>query len=188
MRVGDADPGLEDRLNSQGTSQAELQDTLTSDPIFRRANELTRLGLREQASWELDGLIERASQHAHPVAVKFMIANTEMNLGYTSRALRTAESTAKEQGFVRTNLPSAFQRLLMPLAFEDSLAAGSSHHGSDALLLAAVVRQESRFDPMARSSANALGFESNSSGNRESDRHHIGRRRSSARTICSSRR
>jgi soluble lytic murein transglycosylase len=158
IRGAEADPQLEDWLNAQGTSQAELQDTLTGDPMYRRAIELTRLGLRDRAAWELDALIEQASNHAQPVAHKLLVAKTESELGYTSRALRTAESAAREHGIVRTNLPPTFQRLLMPLAFEDSLAASSRRHSADALLLAALVRQESRFDASARSSANALGL------------------------------
>jgi peptidoglycan lytic transglycosylase len=154
----DDDPELDDWLTSQGSSKADLQAALEGNVMYRRAAELSRLGLREQATWELDGLAERASQEATALPHQFALAAAAMSLGYPSSALGVAESAARAQQLVRTSLPAAFQRLLMPMAFQGSLVAGSNRHGADPLLLAAVVRQESRFDPSARSSARALGL------------------------------
>jgi soluble lytic murein transglycosylase len=48
--------------------------------------------------------------------------------------------------------------MLMPLAFGDALVAGANKHRTDPLLLAAIVRQESRFEPSARSPVGAVGL------------------------------
>ncbi|MFN0070570.1 MAG: transglycosylase SLT domain-containing protein, partial [Chloroflexota bacterium] len=153
-----SDVSLDEWLQAKGTNRAELAALVNTEPMYRRALELTRLGLREQATWEFDGLAEQASKHPQAAARQFLLASTQMSLGYTALALRTAEISAREQGVPRTSLPSSFLRLLMPLAFEDALIGGAHRHGADALLFAALVRQESRFEPAARSSANALGL------------------------------
>ena len=49
-------------------------------------------------------------------------------------------------------------RYLFPIGWEDSLRARSKRHGLDPYLVAALIRQESEFNPSARSSAGALGL------------------------------
>ena len=49
-------------------------------------------------------------------------------------------------------------RYLFPIGWEDSLRARSKRHGLDPYLVAALIRQESEFNPGARSSAGALGL------------------------------
>jgi soluble lytic murein transglycosylase len=151
-------PELDDWLASMGTSQAELRDDLSDVPMYQRAVELTRLGLREQASWELDGLAERAAQQANPPAHQLFLAAAQMSLGYPAMAMATAESSVQVNRLIRTSLPAMFQRMLMPLAYRDALVAAGDKHRADPLLLAAIVRQESRFEPSARSPAGALGL------------------------------
>jgi soluble lytic murein transglycosylase len=157
-RSVEASPELDAWLASMGTSQTELQDSLSSEPVYQRAVDLTRLGMREQASWELDGLAELAADQASPPAHQFFLATAEMALGYPARAMATAESSVQSNKLVRTRLPVTFQRMLMPLAFGDALVAGANKHRTDPLLLAAIVRQESRFEPSARSPVGAVGL------------------------------
>lgn len=54
--------------------------------------------------------------------------------------------------------PLAFRRLLYPLPWDDLLTAECRARGVDPLLLAAVLREESRFDPDALSPAAARGL------------------------------
>ncbi len=55
-------------------------------------------------------------------------------------------------------LPREFRRLLFPLPWGDTIRAEASRRGVDPLLLAAVIREESRFDPAALSPASARGL------------------------------
>jgi soluble lytic murein transglycosylase len=157
-RTVDVSPELDAWLASMGTSQTELQDSLSSEPIYQRAVDLTLLGMREQASWELDGLAERAADQENPPAHQFFLATAEMALGYPARAMATSESSVQTNKLVRTRLPVTFQRMLMPLAFGDALLASANKHHTDPLLLAAIVRQESKFEPSARSPVGAVGL------------------------------
>jgi len=50
------------------------------------------------------------------------------------------------------------QRVLYPLAFWEIVSRGAQANGVDPLLVVAVMRQESLFDPQARSAANAYGL------------------------------
>jgi soluble lytic murein transglycosylase len=54
--------------------------------------------------------------------------------------------------------PLELQRLAYPLAYADLLSAEASARNLDPLLLAALIRQESLFEPIAESSAGARGL------------------------------
>lgn len=55
-------------------------------------------------------------------------------------------------------LPNAFRRLLFPLGYEKILMRETVEQGVDPYLLAAIIREESRFDPHAFSAAAARGL------------------------------
>lgn len=55
-------------------------------------------------------------------------------------------------------VPKEVWQAAYPLAFESSIRRWASLAGLDPMLVAGLVRQESAFDPQARSSANALGL------------------------------
>jgi len=50
------------------------------------------------------------------------------------------------------------QRLVYPLPYAETIAAQAKQRGVDPLLFAGLIRQESAYNPTARSSANALGL------------------------------
>ena len=56
------------------------------------------------------------------------------------------------------DLPPDFRALAYPRPFRDVVAASAEAHGVDARLLYALMRQESRFDPQARSPVGAIGL------------------------------
>ena len=56
------------------------------------------------------------------------------------------------------DLPPDFRALAYPRPFPDAVAASAEAHGVDARLLYALMRQESRFDPEARSPVGAVGL------------------------------
>ena len=115
-----------------------------------RAALLARLGLAAESRWEYDRLA----------------AQSDTLLGATARAWRNA--------FRREGMPAqAIQlarralalgapadartyRLLYPVVLEDALLAEAAEHGLDAGFVAALIRQESMFNPGApRRSARA---------------------------------
>jgi soluble lytic murein transglycosylase len=80
--------------------------------------------------------------------------------GETKRALDLAE-TIRLRAPDRLPLamqPSAFQTLLYPLPFRDIIDDQAKRRGLDPHLLAAAIREESRFDPLALSPAAARGL------------------------------
>jgi soluble lytic murein transglycosylase len=80
--------------------------------------------------------------------------------GETSRALAIAE-TIRYRAPDRLPLamqPSAFQTLLYPLPFREAIEGQAKQRGLDPHLLAATIREESRFDPLALSPAAARGL------------------------------
>ncbi len=80
--------------------------------------------------------------------------------GETKRAMDLAE-TIRLRAPDRLPLamqPSAFQTLLYPLPYREVIEAQSKRRGLDPHLLAAALREESRFDPLALSPAAARGL------------------------------
>jgi len=81
-------------------------------------------------------------------------------------ALRVRESILLADAFSRPLTrrvaepvqPSEVRRLLYPLAWGDRIGAEARRFGSDPYLVAAVIREESRFDPRALSAASARGL------------------------------
>jgi soluble lytic murein transglycosylase len=55
-------------------------------------------------------------------------------------------------------LPPQVRTLLFPLAWEDRITAAAARFGTDPYLTAAILREESRFDPRALSTASARGL------------------------------
>ena len=80
--------------------------------------------------------------------------------GETKRALDLAE-TIRLRAPDRLPLamqPSAFQTLLYPLPYREAIETQAKQRGLDPHLLAAAIREESRFDPLALSPAAARGL------------------------------
>jgi hypothetical protein len=106
---------------------------------------LERLGLRVEARFELD----RISRDAEG-AVETIPATAEgfARLGYTARAYRLALRSAD----------SSLLRLAYPIPRRADLFDEARIAGVDPLLAASIIRQESGFEPSARSVADARGL------------------------------
>ncbi len=80
--------------------------------------------------------------------------------GNTHRSLYVAEVLAKRipKRIPQQLMPVAYRRLLYPLSYSLPLLREAERHGIDPLLLAGVIREESRFDPNAFSAAAARGL------------------------------
>jgi soluble lytic murein transglycosylase-like protein/TolA-binding protein len=80
--------------------------------------------------------------------------------GEVRRTLYVAEILSRRvpSGLPPQLLPAEFRRILFPLPWRDTLETEARRRAVDPSLLAAVVREESRFDPRAISAASARGL------------------------------
>ncbi len=80
--------------------------------------------------------------------------------GETKRALYIAEILGKRipDGVPQQLLPTPYRRVLFPFGYSYLILSESDRFGVDPHLLAAIIREESRFDPGAVSGASARGL------------------------------
>ncbi len=133
----------------------DLDTQLGGDPNVALAGALYRIGLRPQASWELE---EVAARRANEPGALFWLARYAAGQGEAQLGVRFAEQAKRASGEPLAALPRVIQRLIYPLPFADLILAAAGPRRVDPLLFAALIRKESMFNPAARSSANALGL------------------------------
>ena len=80
--------------------------------------------------------------------------------GRTARSLYVADLIARRApaGMPQRLLPEGLRRLLYPFPYRQSITREADRRRTDPYLLAAIIREESRFDPEALSSASARGL------------------------------
>jgi soluble lytic murein transglycosylase-like protein/tetratricopeptide (TPR) repeat protein len=80
--------------------------------------------------------------------------------GRAQLSIRAAEATMREvpDGFTRHLLPGELRRLLHPRPYLPWILEESRRQGADPLLVLSIMREESRFDPRAKSPAAARGL------------------------------
>jgi soluble lytic murein transglycosylase len=156
LEIGSADRAeLQAWLAERGADLPALSAELAADAALGRADDLLAVGLPDLASWELEDLTDRAASEPPR---QLVLALAERERGLHTQALRLAQAGLTSAGVGPAEAPAAIRKLLYPLPYFDLLTEHSAKQGVDPLLLAALVRQESTFQPKARSSANALGL------------------------------
>ena len=142
------------RMGTPFRAFAERVDSSSGElPIdaLERARLLTRLGLDVEARFELDHFVASAG----PTADRMLKGATALaREQFHSRALRLGQRAQERGAPVDRNLAE----LLYPLPFEAVLRSEAGVASIDPMLAAAVIRQESAFDPEARSAADARGL------------------------------
>ena len=116
-----------------------------------RAELLDRLGLGFEAGLERDH-VARAAERSIPALAE--AARAFAARGHSGRALRLSQR-ARDRG---APLDGGLARLLYPLPVANELELEAKRLGVDPLLAAGLIRQESGFDPAARSAADARGL------------------------------
>ncbi|HET8624134.1 MAG TPA: lytic transglycosylase domain-containing protein [Gemmatimonadales bacterium] len=116
-----------------------------------RAAELDRLGLAAEAQAERDWIVRFADG---PPERMLAIAAALRRHGLASQASRLA-TRALGRGAIAD---SRLYRLLYPVLHADAIRAEASAHRLDPAFVAALIRQESLFNPTATSSAGARGL------------------------------
>lgn len=138
------------------TVQLTLPATMTRLLDFQRGEALLAVGLRRDALGAFDSIREAAWQD--PVAL------AQLSLFFRERGLYglAARSAYRLAGLWPGGsiheAPLELQRLAYPLVYADLLSAEALERDLDPLLLAALVRQESLFEPAAESYAGARGL------------------------------
>ncbi len=130
----------------------EVVDNVT----VRRALALQDVALQPEAIAEWDAA--HATWRNDPVKL-YLLARLAYDRGFPYIALKAAEDLADrspEQGFAKA--PEALRRLIFPTPYADLILAQASERKLDPLVLYAMFRQESLFNPGAHSGAGALGL------------------------------
>jgi soluble lytic murein transglycosylase-like protein/tetratricopeptide (TPR) repeat protein len=124
-------------------------------PALQRADQLLELGLRNEASWELDGAVQQYADN-RDVAHMSAIADWTTLHDLPQLTLRIGKQMRDVVGL--GNLPRSLQKQVYPAGWGDLVAEQASAHHVDPLLMLALMRQESSFDPRAQSQAQAMGL------------------------------
>ena len=148
--------GLSDqRLNQPRWVPVASSDSFMPVPEVEgglaRASELDRIGLAEEATAERDWIIRFATG---PVEQMLATANALRRHGLASQAARIAQRALAAGAPADARL----FRLLYPVIHADAIRAEAAAHGIDPAFVAALIRQESLFNPAATSSAGARGL------------------------------
>ncbi|MBI4494530.1 MAG: lytic transglycosylase domain-containing protein [Chloroflexi bacterium] len=138
-------------LQPSTSNPAEVE----AQPAYRLATALLAAGLEAEAGRELAALADDLDRSPERLAALGVLlaqpATQHLSLAYARRA-------ASALGGSPGALPLPLQRLLYPLPYEALARAQGERFGVDPLLLAALIRQESSFNPGARSPVGALGL------------------------------
>lgn len=125
-------------------------DAFPATRVRERIALLVRAGLETEARAEALGWLKDPRA---PVSVLLAAAGAAAEAGYAREAIQLSEAARKRAGL---SLPVGLG--LFPLPYRPVIEAEAAEQCVDPLLMAAIIRQESRFEPAARSRAGARGL------------------------------
>jgi len=140
-----------------GADRAALEADLAANPAIARAEHLLRIGMREEATWELEAVIADATEKRSAPALHVLADWLEAH-GLFSQSMQVGRTERDVLAEPISALPNAVQRQVYPTGWGALAFTRAAEVKVDPLLLLGLVRQESGFAPAARSSANALGL------------------------------
>jgi soluble lytic murein transglycosylase len=146
---------IEEWLNAGGTANSATGSAAANSHV-RTGRELSSLGLVSEADAEFELALFAAGGDRH--AILDLARRFEMlDLPHLSSraATRLLDSAGDEEAGMA---PDDLWRLAYPMPFADELSAAAESSDVPPLLLLAMVRQESFFNPRAGSPAGALGL------------------------------
>lgn len=123
---------------------------------IERCRLLYQAGLNDLAEGEMRFGAKNGAQ-GHLLAQE--LAQRSVREGNPSQGLRWIKALAPNYLYMPLNAaPASFWRLAFPLPFKNELARNSRAHSLDPYMVAALVRQESEFNPAAVSRSKAYGL------------------------------
>lgn len=132
-----------------------LNPQIAADPRLRRGQALWRLGLYAEAKVELENLRRAYAQDA---LASYQLALTFRDLGLYRSSILAATTTVRLTGAAATTAPRFLGRLMYPIYYADLIVSEAQKYGLDPLLMFALVRQESLFEAIGTSYAQAQGL------------------------------
>jgi soluble lytic murein transglycosylase len=135
---------------------ANPRDALAGDPGFARVDLLRRLGLSDLALVELEDVVQRSAGDSVRL---YGLTSAYLEDEHYHLALRIMRRNFA--GLATTGhpaLPRAFWEMLYPFAWRPEVEQAAQRAKVDPFLVAAVVREESNYDPRAVSRAGARGL------------------------------
>ena len=134
----------------------ELGDRVRRQSDFTAATLLAKAGLKSAAA-ELTRQVLARNRRNRALALLAARASAEAG-DYRSVSTILVNHFGAYLRQPATDLPEDFWRLAYPRPFWEEIQASANTHDVDPILLLALMRQESRFDPQARSPAGAIGL------------------------------
>jgi len=151
-------------LAGLNTTPERISQDIEALPALQRADTLFDLGLRAEASWEVDGVAQQYVQardvaHLSGLADWLMARDDDDDDDDDNQpqlVLRVGRQMRDLVGL--SSLPRAVQKAVYPAGWGDLVAEQAAQYAVDPLLVLALMRQESSFDPRAESGAQAMGL------------------------------
>jgi peptidoglycan lytic transglycosylase len=122
------------------------------EPAFSRVRELLLIGRLEEAADELRRLPPNAPVRATLAWIDWRLGN------YRAAIVNMQRAYPDWMGEAGDDLPTGLWQILYPLNYADVIVARARQESLDPSLVAALIWQESAFDPSAVSSAGARGL------------------------------
>ena len=134
----------------------ELGNRIRRHPDFAAATLLAKAGLASEAADYIWQLLDRNRRNR---ALALLAARASAKAGdYRRVSIVLVNHFVEYLNQRATDLPADFWQLVYPRPFWEEIQASADAHDVDPFLLLSVMRQESRFDPQARSPVGAVGL------------------------------
>jgi len=126
-----------------------------TQPAWLRGRELYLLGLRQEAEKEFLAALDESASDQWAL---YRLARSFQDLGLTRLAARAANRLLARSDTTLAEAPRPLLELAYPLAYAPLVEAAGRENEVSPLVLLALIRQESFYDPQATSVAGALGL------------------------------
>ena len=138
-----------------GTGTLNLPPAVLSDADWVRGQALLQIGRRTEALTNWERVRKRYEKNPWVLAG---LSLAFRDAGANRLSLLSAEGVIGLRGQPLRETPVALQRLAYPMPYERLIRQEAARQKVDPRLLAAIIRQESRFEPGVASSAGAQGL------------------------------
>jgi soluble lytic murein transglycosylase len=151
-----SEPAGAARAAAPGALPAEPLELLQGDPGYAKVEALRAVGLGEFVAGELDAVARRVSGDPARLFAVSAAFGQDARHHLALRILRRDFVPYARSG--DPSLPRLFWELYYPLGFASDLTSAAERAALDPFFVAAVVREESSYDPRARSRVGARGL------------------------------